>query len=140
MNQTPAAILVLAASVMAYAAHAASMTSHNQASVILTLAGLAAGLWGVISLVAASVREREMLIDSHARLDVLDRVMVREPLRALKEAARPVRGESRRPLEISPDLHAQLNAVAHLEGRDRSEILEETLRKHLPKYTQTHAA
>jgi hypothetical protein len=140
MNQTPAAILVLAAAVMSYAAHAAGMTSHHQASVILTLSALATGIWGVISLIAASIREREMLIDNHARLEVLDRVMVREPLRVLKEAARPKRAESTRPLEISPDLHAQLNAVAHIEGRDRSEILEETLRQHLPKYKQTRVA
>ena len=51
-----------------------------------------------------------------------------------------VTGESVHELEISPDLHAQLNAVAHIEGRDRSEILEETLRQHLPKYKQTRVA
>jgi hypothetical protein len=140
MNQTPAAILVLAASGMAYAAHAASLTAHNQASVILTLAALATGLWGTISLIAASIRERELLIDSHARLDVIDRVMVRDPLRVISQVARPQRGESRRPLAISPELHAQLNAVAQLEGRDRSEILEEALRQHLPKYKPSRAA
>ncbi len=140
MNQTPAAILVLSAAVMSYAAHSASMTSHHQASVILTLSGLAMGLWGVISLIAASIREREMLIDNHARLEVLDHAMVREPLRVLKEVTRPKRTASQRPLEISADLHAQLNAVAHIEGRDRSEILEETLRQHLPKYKQTRVA
>ena len=125
---------------MSYAAHAASMSSHNQASVILTLGALATGVWGVISLIAASIREREMLIDGHARLDVLDRVMVREPLRALKEAARPKRVEPQRPLEISPELNAQLSAVAHIEGRDRSELLEEALQQHLPKYKPTRVA
>jgi hypothetical protein len=140
MNQTPAAILVLSAAVTSYAAHTASMTSHNQAAVILTLAALATGIWGVISLIAASIRERELLIDGHARLEVLDQVMIREPLRALKQAARPRRHESQRPLQISPDLHAQLNAISQIEGRDRSEILEETLREHLPKYKQTRVA
>jgi hypothetical protein len=140
MNQTAAAILVLAASVMAYASHAASMTAHNQGSVILTLGALATGLWGIISLIAASLRERELLIDSHARLEVLDRVLIREPLRALKEVARPTRPPTQRPLEISPELHAQLNAVAQLEGRDRSEILDEALRQHLTKFKTTRAA
>jgi hypothetical protein len=140
MNQTPAAVLVLSAAVMSYAAHAASVTSYSQASVILTLSALALGVWGVISLIAASIREREMLIDNHARLDVLDHVMVREPLRVLKEVARPKRADTQRSLQISPELMAQLNAVAHIEGRDRSEILEETLREHLPKYKQTRVA
>ncbi len=140
MNQTPAAILVLAAAVMSYGAHAASVTSHNQASVIMTLCGLATGLWGAISLIAASIRERELLIDGHARLDMLDRVMVREPLRALKEATRPKPVESRRPLHISSDIQSRLNALARLEGRDRSEILDEMLRQHLPEFEKTRAA
>lgn len=144
MNQTPAAILILAASVLSYAAHAASVTAHTQSSIVLTLLALLVGLSGGISLLAACFREREMLIDSNARLDMLDRVMVREPLRALKEVARPVvrpqRSESRRQLEISAEVQARLNALAHLEGRDRSEILEETLRKHLPDFDQSRVA
>lgn len=134
MNQTPAAILVLAASLLSYSAHSASLTSHHQTSVILGLAAIAVGLWGAISLLAASVREREMLIDSHARLDTLDRVLVREPLNALKSIVPSVpRAEKPRPLQISSELQLQLNALAQLEGRDRSEILEEALRRHLPK-------
>jgi hypothetical protein len=140
MNQTPAAILVLSAAVTSYAAHTASMTSHNQTAVILTLAALAMGIWGVISLIAASIRERELLIDGNARLEMLDQVMIREPLRALKQVARPQRYESQRALHISPELHAQLSTIAQIEGRDRSEILEETLREHLPKYKQTRVA
>lgn len=135
MNQTPAAILVLAAAALSYAANAASMSSNNQSSVLLTICAVAVGAWGAISLAVASMREREALIDGHARLDLLDRVMVREPLRALKEVARPVAAsiDSRRPLEISADIQARLNAIARAEGRDRSEVLEETLRLHLPK-------
>ena len=97
MNQTPAALLVLAASVMAFAAQSASATSNNQA-VILTLSALVLGAWGVVSLMAAGLRERDQLIDSHNRLDLLDRVMVREPLRALKEVARSTRVVSQRPM------------------------------------------
>ena len=133
MNQTPAAILVLAAAVMSYAAHSASMTSHSQTATMLNLFGIGIGVWGVIALIAACIREREMLIDGHARLDVLDRVMVREPLRALKEAARP-RYESRKPLEISSEAQQRLNAAARAEGRDRSEILDDMLRSNLPDY------
>jgi len=116
----------------------------------MTLCALALGLWGVISLFAACVREREMLIDSHARLDLLDRVGVREPLRAIKEATRPKRPESRRPeahrpelqpqLEISGDVQAKLAALAQLQGRDSSELLEEMLRKQLPDFKKSRVA
>ena len=139
MNQTPAAILVLAAAALSHAAHATSLSSFNQASVILTLCAIAIGVWGVVSLIAACIRERELLIDSHARLDVLDRVMVREPMRAIKEATRP-RYETRRPLEISSDAQMRLNSAARVEGRDRSEILDEMLRQHLPEYDQSRVA
>lgn len=141
MNQTPAAILVLAAAAMSFAAQTNSPTT-SQMSVILTLCAIAVGVWGVISLIAACLREREMLIDSHARLDLIDRVMVREPLKALKEVARPLTREAREPrrgLEISAEVQARLNAAARVEGRDRSEILDEILRQHLPKYDQRAA-
>ena len=140
MNQTPAAILVLAAAALCHAAHATSMTSHNQVSVILTLCSIAVGVWGVISLIAACVRERELLIDSHARLDMLDRVGVREPTRALKPVARPRRPEPRRSLEISAENQSRLDAAARLEGRDRSELLDELLRQHLPDVDQSRVA
>ena len=81
MNQTPAAILVLAASVFSYVAHAASLGSQGQASVMLTLAAIAVGLWGMVSLFSASIREREKLIDSNARLEVFDRMLESEPVR-----------------------------------------------------------
>ena len=153
MNQTPAAILVLAAAVMSYASQAASMSSHHQSSVLLTICAVFIGVWGAISLAVSAIREREALIDSHARLDLLDRVLVREPMRTLKEVARPVAeaarpvmnaargvvtGESRRPLEISSEVQARLNAMARHEGRDRSELLDELLRQHLPKSDSSH--
>ncbi len=141
MDQMPSAVLVLAASVLSYSAHASSTTSHHQASVILALAAIAVGLWGSISLLAACVREREMLIDSSARLETLDRVLVREPLNALRSAVSTAsRVEKPRPLQISAEVQSQLNALAQLEGRDRSEILEEALQRHLPKYSSSRAA
>ena len=138
MNQTPAALLVLAAAALS---HAASMTSHAQASLVLTLCAVAIGVWGVVSLVVACARERELLIDGHARLDVLDRVGVREPVRALKEVVRPAPARvDRYPLEISVDTQSRLNAAARLEGRDRSELLDELIRKHLPEFEETRVA
>ena len=144
MNQTPAAILVLAASVFSYVAHAASLSSQGQASVMSTLAAIAVGMWGMVSLFSASMREREKLIDSNTRLEVFDRMLESEPVRALKQASqRIVRPESistKPRVDLSAELEAQLNAISQLSGRDRSEILEETLRNHLPRTGASRAA
>ncbi len=144
MNQTPAAILVLAASIFSYVAQTASINSEGQASVMLTLTAIAVGLWGMVSLFSATMREREKLIDSSTRLEVLDRMMESEPVRAIKEASQRItRPETSKPKpdgNLSAELEAQLNAISQLSGRDRSEILEETLRNHLPRAGASRAA
>jgi hypothetical protein len=113
----------------------------NQTSAtVLTLTTLAVGVWGALSLIGAMIRERELFIDNHARLDVFDRIMGREPKGELGRTVVRSRRSTDRALEISPEVQAQLAAAAELEGRDRSEILEETLRRHLPKYTKPRAA
>lgn len=141
MNQTPAALLILAASVLGYGAQMAANGVNSQSPVILTLAAIAVGVWGVLALITASVREGETLASSHSRLDVLDRALVREPVEAIKNLARPApRRDVRRPLEISSELQTRLNAVADLQGRDRNELLEETLRRHLPKLDSNRSA
>lgn len=138
MNQTPAALLVLASSVFSFAAHSASNTSTSQAPTVLTLAGIGVGIWGILSLISAMIRERENFVDNHARLDVFDRLFVRDgnARSTVKSGVRPREQQ----LEISPELQAQLNVTAEMEGRDRAEILEETLRRHLPKYSKTRVA
>jgi hypothetical protein len=140
MNQTSATVLILASAVFSNAANLSMGRDVNQASVVLTLAALAVGVWGALGLIAALVREREMFIDNHARLDLFDRLVGRQPK---TDPAPPVVRSRRVParaLEISPDLQAQLAAAAELEGRDHLEILEETLRRHLPKYNKPRAA
>jgi hypothetical protein len=135
MNQTPAALLVLASSVFSFAATSATRTTTSQAPTVLTLAGIGIGIWGILALISAMIREREHFVDNHARLDVFDRLFVREG----KTKTPAPRGREQH-LEISPELQAQLNVTAEMEGRDRSEILEETLRRHLPKYSKTRVA
>ena len=155
MNQTPAAILVLAASVFSYVAHAASMSSHSQASVMLTLAAIAVGLWGMVSLFSASVREREKLLDSQSRLESLDQIMEFEPLKSLRQVGERMirRNPPAPPAAVPPEpvappqniglpaeLEAQLNVVAQQSGRDRSELLAEALRNKLSQGSSNRVA
>ncbi|MCA9217211.1 MAG: hypothetical protein KDB27_29280 [Planctomycetales bacterium] len=131
MNQTSAAILVLASSVFSYAA--VNTTSTQTTYPFLALVSVGIGLWGILALIGGILREREMFVDNHARLDVFDRLFARDTNRA------PVRTRDRN-IELSPEVQAQLNVTAELEGRDRSEVVEETLRRHLPKYTKSRVA
>ena len=49
-------------------------------------------------------------------------------------------GVDRADVQLSPELKAQLSMASHLEGRDRSQIVEEALRRYLPRYENTKAA
>ena len=135
MNQTPASILVLASSVFGFAA----VRDPSAPQTILVLASLAIGFWGALSMIGAVIRERELLIDNHARLDVFDRFFQRDtnPVAARNKVRQTTPDRS---LEVPPELHAQIKIVAEMEGRDRSEVLEEALRRHLPKYSKTRVA
>ena len=92
MNQTPAALLILTSSILAYAAtvggtttmatNAAGVTTHTSAvGVILGLSGLVLGVWGVISLIGASIRDRELSFDGAARPDLLGMFVPRRATR-----------------------------------------------------------
>ena len=138
MNQTPAAMLVLASAVFSFAANFSGARVDSQAPVVLTLAGVAVGVWGVLALISAMIREREWFVDSNARLDVFDRIMVREPsARATRTSAPRAQPTGTRLVDLSPEVQAQLSVAAQMEGRERTDILEETLRRHLPKYSQS---
>jgi len=136
MNQTSAAILVLASSVFSYAAYSVSAANSGQTPTVLGLVAIGIGIWGILALVSGILREREMFVDNHARLDVFDRLFTRDGS-SRTAAARSTRDRS---LDLSADVQAQLNVTAEMEGRDRAEVLEETLRRHLPKYTKSRVA
>lgn len=156
MNQTPAAILILTSSILAYSATtgttsitttAAGVTTHTSPiGVILGLAGLVLGIWGVISLVGASIRDREMSFEGGVRPDLLS---VLDPRRTNRSYAAPIgapvaartgSANESSGVALSPELKAQLSMASHLEGRERSEILEEALRRYLPRYENSKAA
>ncbi len=136
MNQTSAAILVLASSVFSYAANSVNNVNNSQTPVFLGMVAIGIGIWGILALVSGILREREMFVDNHARLDVFDRLFVRDG----SSKTAPARTTRDRSLDLSPEVQAQLNVTAEMEGRDRAEVLEETLRRHLPKYTKSRVA
>ena len=156
MNQTPAALLILTSSILAYAATVggtttlattdAGLTTHTSAvGVILGLAGLMLGIWGIISLLGASIRDREMAFDGTARPDLLGMFDPRRIVRPYAPTGSPV--ATRTPstpdssgIQLSPEIKSQLWMVSHLEGRERSQIIEEALRRYLPRYEDKKAA
>jgi hypothetical protein len=151
MNQTPAAILILTSSILAYAAtqgttaitNSAGVTTHSSPiGVILGLAGLVLGIWGVISLIGASIRDRELAFDGQTRNDLLGMF---DPRRMARPYAPPMgnpvgaartatAGVDPSGVALTPEMKAQLSMAAHLEGRERSQIVEEALRRYLPRY------
>ena len=156
MNQTPAAILILTSSVLAYAATngtisttttASGITTHTSpVGVILGLGGLVLGIWGIISLIGASIRDREMAFDGGTRTDLLamfdPRRMTRPYASAPVGTPVPGRTATNDPagVVLTPEMKAQLSMAAHLEGRERSQIVEEALRRYLPRYENSKAA
>ena len=160
MNQTPAAILILTSSILAYCATAGTTsittnsagitTAHTSPiGILLGLAGLVLGIWGVISLIGASIRDREMSFDSNGRQDLLAMFDPRRMARpyaatgttvAPTAAARVSATATDPAVNLSPEIKAQLSMASHLEGRERSQIVEEALRRYLPRYENSTKA
>lgn len=158
MNQTPAAILILTSSILAYSATtgttaitttSAGVTTHTSpVGVILGLGALVLGIWGIISLIGASIRDRELAFEGTTRTDLLAMFDPRRMGRPYAAAAphgtavAPRTGTAADPsaIALTPEMKAQLSMAAHLEGRERSQIVEEALRRYLPSYENTKAA
>ena len=142
MNQTPAALLVLASTVLAYSA---TVRAYDPAGVILGLAGLAIGVWGVISLIGASVRAPAAIYDAAMRPDLFgmfDPRRVARPNYAtpVGTPVAPMAKVEPPELQLTPEVKAQLSMASHLEGRERSQIVEEALRSYLARLDRTKAA
>lgn len=157
MNQTPAAILILTSAILAYTATVGSpavttteagiVTSATSTTQILVgLGGLVLGIWGVISLLGASFQERELAFDGHSRSDLLAMFDPRRVGRPYAGTGMAVPAARVNPavdpsaVALSPEMKAQLSMASHLEGRERSQIVEEALRRYLPRYENSKAA
>lgn len=139
MKQTPAAILVMCSSILAFGLmernQVGSDTATNLVFVLIGLGALCLGLWGVISLVNATpVRDRRFL-DMGPRWDRRTHydqsVTIRADMERRPEPNAYLDGFD---FDLAPELKAHISMVARREGRERKEIIEELLRKNLPKY------
>jgi len=155
MNQTPAAILILTSAILAYTATVGSPTvttteaglvtqATSTTQILVGLGGLILGIWGVISLLGASFQERELSFDG--RPDLLGMFDPRRVGRPYAGTGMAVPAGRVSPaidpsaVALSPEMKAQLSMASHLEGRERSQIVEEALRRYLPRYENSKAA
>lgn len=143
MNQTPAAILIMAASVCAHSV--ASRDNYDSFTAMIGIAAVALALWGVASLLQ-QLGPRE---DSPPEMSNAGSRRAAQPSFAtaqgcLVEAETatteiPLPGNQDLPddFQLSPEVSAQLAVVAHQMGKPRMQVVDDVLRKHLPRYT-TH--
>ena len=157
MNQTPAAILILTSAILAYTATVGSpavttteagivTATTSTTQILVGLGGLVLGIWGVISLLGASFQDRELSFDGQMRPDLLTMFDPRRVARPYAgtgvavPAGRVNPGIDPSAVTLSPEMKAQLSMASHLEGRERAQIVEEALRRYLPRYENTKAA
>ena len=141
MNQTPAAILILAASVSGYAA---CTPVADPLRMVNGLAAISLGVWGVFSLLRWQWQPHSTTPDrpnqtNGARSGPIDLASPdhraggnRSPLVSPRLA--PGRPSDH---QFSPEINAQLSLVAHVQGRDQTQIMEDVLRRHLPRYSNS---
>lgn len=150
MNQTPAAMLILAASICAHSV--ASRPTYDSFTAMIGIAAVALALWGMAALVKSFQLQSEMSRDKTEPEGLASRAALRnvspnglrdgfvEPdLSAM--AGDPVLDDDLPDgQQLSPEVSAQLAVVAHQQGKHRTQIVDEVLRKHLPRYTQHRVA
>ena len=142
MHQTPAAILVLASAILG---HTASARGADSVGVVIGLGGLALGSWGVVSLIRHGLRRQRLSAGTPVESSGLNWTGADSVAglggggtRVVARASSPVRAAGHAPdSELSPEISAQLSLVAHLQRQDRTQIMEELLRRHLPRYTNS---
>jgi hypothetical protein len=144
MNQIASSLLILSASICGAAAtfRPSSATGFGG---ILGLVALGLGLWGGMALLTAVARERDYAYDGVPRVPL--GITAMNGLRSMAApAARPTVGAHEyatatgRDYRLSPELSAQVAIAAEMKGQPRTDIVEETLRRHLPRYSGTRAA
>ena len=137
MNQIAAALLILSASICGTAAAYRPTAAAGGFGGVLGLVALGLGLWGGMALLTAVAREREHFLEEAPRLP-----LGATALSGLRNTL--ARGEytatTPRDYRLSPELSAQVALAAEMKGQSRSDIIEETLRRHLPRYGATRTA
>ncbi len=143
MNQIAASILILSATICGHIS--AIRPQSDGFGGLMALAALGLGIWGAMSLLMTSVRERERMLDDAPHVPSIGTSAVNglRNLASTYAAGFGNRYESTsyaRDLRLSPDISAQVAALAQLRGQDRSQVVEELLRRHMPRPTTTRVA
>jgi hypothetical protein len=132
MNQIAAAIVILSATICVHIS--ATHPAQDGFAGLMGLAGLGLGTWGGMSLLMSSIREHERTWDTPSRMPSISAAAV-NGLRSL--ASSYTAGFPHRPdpgyFRLNPDVDSQVLAIAQLRGQDRQQVIEETLRRHLPR-------
>ena len=136
MNQIAAALLVLAASICGYSA--TIRPDSDGFGGLMGLIAIGLGLWGAMSLLTSSLRERERFWDEEtSQLPPIGTTAL-NGLRSLATGSNGQRAGAE--YRLSAETHAQVAAAAHLRGQNRAQIVEETLRRHLPRNSTNRVA
>jgi hypothetical protein len=138
MNQIAASILVLSATICGYTS--AIRPQDDGFGGILGLIAMGLGIWGTMSLLTSSAGERGRLLEDVPAVPSLGSSAV-SGLRNLASSYVPsaryvAGGDYRLPAEID----AQVAMAARMRGQNRNQVIEETLRRHLPRSTSGRVA
>ncbi len=132
MNQIAAAILILSATICGHIS--GDRPTNDGFGGLMGLLALGLGIWGAMSLLMSTLRERERTLEDAPRLPSISAAAV-TGLRNL--ASNYTAGFNQRPepgyYRLTPETSAQVQAIAQLRGQDRHQVIEETLRRHLPR-------
>ena len=138
MNQIAASLLILSASILG---HTVSLrTTEDGFGGILGLVAIGLGLWGGMALLSTTLREREGLISDEPTLGGLGTSLFSRQRMTAPTTGSSMISSGGSPYGLSPETSARLAATAQLRGQDRQVVVEETLRRHLPKSTSGVAA
>jgi len=147
MNQIAAAILVLSASICGYAS--AIRPNADGFGSIMTLVALGLGLWGGLALLSATTLERTTLLDDgYEPGRMASRGMNRIRTMASQYAPpMPSIPTMRDPgivppqtTRLHPDMAAQVSVAAQAQGATRQDVVDDILRRNLPRYQSGRVA
>lgn len=145
MNQIAASILILAASICGYAS--SIRPASDGFGSIMTLVALGLGLWGGLALLTATTLERETQLDDDYDPAIRPARRGMNRIRSMASQYVPVAPRmSGSPMEtplttrLSPEMAAHVSAAAHAQGATRQDVVDDVLRRNLPRYTGTRVA
>ncbi|MCA9184876.1 MAG: hypothetical protein R3E01_23080 [Pirellulaceae bacterium] len=147
MEQNAAAMLLLAASVCGYAA---SATTNHNLSTMMGVVAIGVGLWGGLSLMQATAAASDAARQGHAvkrrttpaaamgnttDLPPSNDSVTTTELGLYSTPHGSTAGGEIGGISLTPEVNAQIAVVAHMKGLPRNQIVDEVLRRHLPRFT-----